>query len=91
MPSSSRVGAQGRVVEPVLAGEEQLVHRPEHALRARGLRGQRSGQREGVHVGQREVAEDQPHPAVGLLDDLPQHRRGRRAVGALVVAVLEQR
>ena len=59
--------------------------------RAGGLGGQRGGQRVRMHVGQREVAEHQPHPAVGLLDQLPQHGRGGGAVRALEVAVLDDR
>jgi hypothetical protein len=83
------VATQGGVVEPVLLDEEQLVHRPERALRTGGLRGQRRGQRVAMAVGQREVAEHQADAAVGLLHEPAQHRRRGRAVRALVVAVLE--
>jgi len=60
------------------------------ALLAACLGGQRRGQGEGVAVGQREVAEDQAHPAVRLVDDPAQHRRRGRAVRALVVPVLDE-
>ena len=54
-----------------------------------GLGGQGRRQRVRMTVGEREVAEHQPDLPVGVLDHVPQHRRRRGAVRALVVAVLD--
>ena len=62
-PELGRVPPQVVVRERLLAVEEQLVHLPEPVLE-RGRLG-RGGRREGVRVdlGQREVAEREPHAA----------------------------
>ena len=73
-------------------GEQLGVHRPERRLAAGRRRGLgRQGRRQGVgmHLEQGKVAEHQPDPALRGRHQLAQDRRGTGAVGALVVAVLD--
>ena len=86
---SSRRTAPGRAAQLVLVGEQQVVHLPERALGGRGLRRLGGELRVGVHVGQRQVP---PHVAeVGVGQQFAHDRLGLAAVGALEVAVLDDR
>jgi hypothetical protein len=83
-PDRGGVPDQILLVERVLVIEQRIVHRPELALRPGRLR-----RALGVRVGrgEREVAENQPHPraesALQLLDD----RLGLAADWALIITV----
>ena len=90
-PEAVGVGEQALSVQPLLVLIQKVVHRPEPVLRGcrlrslRGLRGVRMCRRD------REVAKDEAklvsHRFLYLLDD----RIRGAAVGAFVVAVLEER
>jgi hypothetical protein len=66
------------------------VHRPELAGERGGLRRDGRGERERVHVREREVPEGEDHGVAESGADLVEDRDGRAAVRALVVAVLDE-
>ena len=83
------VAAKLLQLELALVGEEQVVHRPEPALRPGGFRRERGVQRVRMDLFQREVPPCEPHAAFKVRED--QLDRGRRllAVRALEIAVLD--
>ena len=67
------------------------MHLPEPALRRRGLGGLGGELGVLVHVDQREVAEHEPQVVAERAHQLADDRLGLAAVGALEVAVLDER
>ena len=80
-----------RVGQVLLRVVERLVHRPERALRRRpfGLLG--GVLRVRMAARQREMPEHEPQPVAERVDDARDDRARRGALGALEVAVLDQR
>ncbi len=79
------------LAEPVLVGEQLLVHLPERALRARRLRGLSRELGVWMHVGERQMAPHVPDLIAEGREQLADHRLRLPAVRALEVAVFEQR
>ena len=89
-PSSAGVAGQVGGPQRVLVGEQQVVHLPEPALGAGGLRRLGGELRARVHVVQRQVPPDVAEVAE-LGEQLADDRLGLPAERALEVAVLDER
>ena len=85
------VVSQLGVAQLVLVGKEAVVHLPEAILCAGGLRGLRGGRSPGVQTGQRHVAEDEAKLIAEVREQLVYHRVGLATVGALEIAVFDER
>jgi hypothetical protein len=79
---ADQVGDRERAARRV----EDVVHRPEGALRSRGLGGLGRLLRFGMDLAEREVAEGEEQAAGEALAHPADDRKGRGAVGALEVA-----
>jgi hypothetical protein len=85
------VAAQLRVAQLELVREEAVVHVPEPSLGARCLGGLRGSGGVRVKVRHRKMTEHEPEPVAKTLEQIQHHRVRLAAVGALEVAVLDQR
>jgi hypothetical protein len=85
------VATQLRVAQLELVREEAVVHIPEASLGAGGLRRLRGGGGVWVEVRHRKMTEHEPELVAEALEQVQHHRVGLAAVGALEVAVLDQR
>ena len=86
-----RVRAQLREQQRVLVPDQQVVHLPEPSLRRGGLGGLGCELRVRVDVGERQVPPDVAHVVLAVPEQICDRDLRVAAVGALVVAVLEQR
>ncbi len=86
-----RVAAQAAGRQLALVGEQDVVHLPERPLRAGGLGGLGGELGPGMHVAERQVAEDVAQIVAPLRQQLADRGLGAPAVGALEVPVLDQR
>jgi hypothetical protein len=85
------VSDQISILESILVLEEVVVHLPEFALRAGRLGSFGGVLGVGVTVGEREIAEYQPHPIAKMILDVDHDWISLEAMRALVVAVFHER
>ena len=79
------------IVEQVLVRIKHVVHLPELIVRARRLRNLGSVLGMGMYLAQRKVAKNESESIAQLSLNFVNNRAGQAAVGALIVAILDQR
>jgi hypothetical protein len=90
-PDRLGMAAELRVAQLELVREEAIVHLPEASLHAGGLGRLRGRRGLRVKLRHREVAEHESEPVAEALEQVQHDRVGLATVGALEVAVLDQR